>query len=297
MLNSDVFDAFWATTLELGRLPEADEFEQTGELFSYVGSMRKALLALPFSGKVDVFNADAKQRSDDLLVYMALNVFGRRKSFSELPKCVRRDIKGFFGNQKAGIEAAKVALLAAGDRKCTFAATSAAATCGIGVLDPEDGDYTFHVSLLDRHPSELRIILGCCEQLEIRPLDTDLVKIHGSGDRVSYLIFEGSMQRALPTLARRIVVDLRTLRVWESIVEAKSSRRVLLGKSSFMEPHTPGHDQQKLFDDNLRKRGLLRRPGLGPALKIISRRLADAGVGRMVSTNPVINPRETPSRP
>jgi DNA phosphorothioation-associated putative methyltransferase len=297
MLNSDVFDAFWETTLELGRLPEPDEFEQTGELFSYVGSMGKAFLALPFPGKVDLINAAAKQRSDDLLVYMALNVFGRRKSFSELPTRVRRDVKGFFGNQKAGIEAAKAALLAAGDRKCTSAATSAAASCGVGVLDPEDGDYTFHVSLLDRHPSELRIILGCCEQLEMRPLDTDLVKIHGTGDRVSYFIFEDFMQRALPTLARRIVVDLRTLRVWESVVEAKTSRRVLLGKSSFMEPHTPDHDQQKLFDDNLRKRGLLRQPGLGPDLKTIWRRLADAGLGQEVLTSTVSSRPETPSRP
>lgn len=276
--HQDLLDAFWAAALDLGRLPEADEFERGEELRASLGSLRRAFAALPHPEKQAQLARAAERRSDDMLVYLALNLFDRRTSLRSLPLSVQRDIRSFFGSHKAALERAQAALLAAGDQGLTATAMAAGAARGDGILDAADGDYTFHVALLQRQPAPLRILLGCAERLEALPVDADLVKVHGSGDRVSYLAFEGFEERALPTLAHRTVVDLRRRRVSRVPVDTADGRRVLLGKASLMPVGMSGRDRQERFDDGLRVRGVFTQPGLGPGLRVLTRRLVEAGM-------------------
>lgn len=276
--HQDLLDAFWAAALELGRLPEADEFDRGEELCTALGSPRRAFAALPHPEKQAQLARAAERRSDDMLVYLALNLFDRRTSLRSLPLSVQRDIRALFGSHKVALERAQAALIAAGDAGLTAAATAAGTAKGDGVLDAGDGDYTFHVALLDRQPAPLRILLGCAERLEPLPTDADLVKVHGSGDRVSYLAFEGFQERALPTLSRRTIVDLRRRRVSEVAVDTADGRRVLFGKASLMPVGMNGRDRQERFDDGLRVRGVFTQPGLGPGLRVLTRRLVEAGM-------------------
>ncbi len=276
--HHDLLDAFWAAALELGRLPEADEFDRGEELRTALGAPRRAFAALPHLEKQAQLLRAAERRSDDMLVYLALNLFDRRTSLRSLPLSVQRDIRAFFGSHRVALERAQAALLAAGDQDLTAAAIAAGTERGDGVLDAGDGDYTFHVALLDRQPAPLRILLGCAERLEPLPADADLVKVHGSGDRVSYLAFETFQERALPMLSRRTVVDLRRRRVSEVPVDTADGRRVLLGKASLMPVGMTGRDRQERFDDGLRVRGVFTQPGLGPGLRVLTRRLVEAGV-------------------
>jgi len=276
--HQDLLDAFWSATLDLGRLPEADEFGRWDELSAALGSPRRALAALPHPGKQLELAEAAERRSEDMLVYLALNLFDRRASLRSLPPAVQRDIRAFFGSHKAALERAQAALLAAGDQALTVAASASGAARGDGILDEDDGDYTFHVALSEAQPVPLRILIGCAERLEPLPADADLVKVHGSGDRVSYLAFDGFQDRALPTLARRTVVDLRRRRVSEVPVDTADGRRVLLGKASVMPAGMAGRDRQERFDNGLRARGVFARPGLGPGLRLLTRRLVEAGI-------------------
>ncbi|HJU16365.1 MAG TPA: DNA phosphorothioation-associated putative methyltransferase [Stellaceae bacterium] len=274
----DLLDAFWDATLELGRLPEPDEFGRYEELHAAVGSPKRAFAALPFADKKADLTRAAERRSGDMVVYLALNLFEQRASFGSLPAAVQRDVKGFFGSHKAALDRARSALMAVGDGKLTAAAAASGAEERLGILDAEDGDYTFHASLLDRQPVPIRILLGCAERLEPLPATTDLVKVHGSGGRVSYLGFDDFAARSLPVLARRTVVDLRRRRVSEVPVDTPDGRRVLLGKASLMPPDMPGRGAQERFDNRLRRCGILVQPGLGPGLRVLMRRLADAGL-------------------
>lgn len=276
--QQDLLDAFWAAALELGRLPEVDEFERGEELHTRLGSPRRAFAALPHPEKQAQLARAAERRSNDMLVYLALNLFDRRTSLRSLPLSVQRDIRAFFGSHKAALERAQAALLAAGDQGLIAAATAAGAAKGDGVLDASDGDYTFHVALLERQPAPLRILLGCAERLEPLSADADLVKVHGPGDRVSYLTFDGFHERALPTLARRTLVDLRRRRVLEIPADTADGRRVLLGKASLMPAGMGGRDRQERFDDGLRDRGVFAQPGLGPRLRVLTNRLVEAGI-------------------
>ena len=124
----------------------------------------------------------------------------------------------------------------------------------------------------------MRVILGCAERLEPLPPDADLVKVHGSGDHVSYLRFDGFSDRALPVLAQRTVIDLRRCRVAEVAAGTPDGRRVLLGRASFMPPGMAGRERQKRFDEDLRRRGVLNQEGLGPGLRAFAALLTAAGV-------------------
>ena len=276
--HRDLLDSFWATVLDLGRFPQGNEFTRADELASAVGSLRKAFAALPFPNKDSDLARAAARRADDLLVYLALNIFERRGSFQRMPAIVQRDIKGLFGSYKAAIERARGELFAAGNRERTATVAAEAAERGAGVLEPRDGDYSFHASLLAQQPTPVRIILGCAERLEAIPPDIDLVKVHGSGDRVSYLRFEGFAERALPVLTQRMVINLRTQRVAEALIDTPDGRRVLLGKARFMPADMPGRAAQERFDDHLRQTGVLTQDGLGPGLRVFARRLTAAGV-------------------
>jgi DNA phosphorothioation-associated putative methyltransferase len=276
--HQDLLDDFWATALELGRLPEAAEFRRGGELASKLGSPRRAFAALPFAECDEELRRAAARRTDDLLVYLAMNVFERRGSFQSLPAGVQRDIRGFFGSYKGAMDRARAALFEAGDRERTAASTAAATAQGLGVLDPEDGDYTFHVSTLGEQPAALRVILGCAERLEPIASELDLLKIHGSGDKVSYLWFDGFATRALPVLARRMVVDLRRQRIAEVSVDTSDGRRVLLGRARFMPAGAAGRERQERFDEDLRRREILRQEGLGPGLRTFAKNLIAAGI-------------------
>lgn len=276
--HQELLDSFWTTVLELGRFPQANEFARADELASTVGSTRKAFASLPFPGKEEDLARAAARRIDDLLVYLALNIFERRGSFQRMPAVIQRDIKGLFGSYKTAIERARGELFAAGNRERTATIAVEAAARGSGVLAAHDGDYSFHASMLAQQPPPLRIILGCAERLEPLPPNVDLVKVHGSGDRVSYLRFDRFGERSLPVLTQRTVINLRTQRVAEVPVDTPDGPRVLLGKASFMPADMPGRAAQERFDEHLRQTGVLTQDGVGPGLRAFARRLNAAGM-------------------
>jgi DNA phosphorothioation-associated putative methyltransferase len=276
--HQPLLDRFWATVLELGRLPFADELDHADELLIAAGSVRRAFAALPFTDKERDIARVAAIRKDDLLVYLALNIFDRRASFGSIPTAVQRDVKAFFGSYKSALDHGHTALFEAGNVEHTRAAAVAANDANLGVLDADDSDYMFHASSLARQPAALRIILGCAERIEPQPADIDLIKIHGSGQRVSYLAFDNFSERALPLLARRTIVDLARQRMNTVLPRPADGPRVLLGKSGFMPEDAPGRERQASFDAVLQKRGIFTTAGLGPGYRHLSRRLAEAGL-------------------
>ncbi len=175
--HQPLLDGFWASVLELGRLPFVDELDQGGELLAAAGSVRRAFTALPFADKERDVARVAAIRKDDLLVYLALNIFDRRASFSSIPTAVQRDVKAFFGSYKSALDHGHAALFEAGNAERTRAAAVAANDAHLGVLEADDSDYMFHASSIARQPATIRIILGCAERIEPQPADLDLIKI------------------------------------------------------------------------------------------------------------------------
>jgi DNA phosphorothioation-associated putative methyltransferase len=289
--HQPLLDRFWATILELGRLPFTDELDQGGELLAAAGSVRRAFNALPFPDKERDVARVAAIRKDDLLVYLALNIFDRRASFGSIPSAVQRDVKAFFGSYKSALDHGQAALFEAGNAERTRAAVAAANDAHLGVLEADDSDYMFHASSIARQPATIRIILGCAERIEPQPADLDLIKIHGSGQRVSYLSFDNFSERALPLLVRRTIVDLARQRTATVLPRPADGPRVLLGKSHFMPNDAPGRERQASFDAILQKREIFTAPGLGPGYRHLARQLAEAGLVPARSKSQPAEPR------
>jgi len=276
--HQELLESFWCAALELGRLPEHEEFRRSAEIASAFRSRRRAFEALPFPGKDAELAKVAARRTDDLLVYLALNFFEYRRSALTLPPSVQRDMISFLGSRRVATDRARGALFDSGSPNHIASASTRAASEGLGVLASKDGDYTFHASLLQQQPAALRILLGCAERIEPVPTGVDLLKVHGSGACVSYLQFDDFDGRQLPMLTRRLIVDLRRRRCDEIPIEAVPERRVLLGKARLMLPDAPGRDRQERFDAALQRRGVFVQVGLGPSARVLAQRLVDAGI-------------------
>jgi DNA phosphorothioation-associated putative methyltransferase len=275
--NRNLLDTWWATCLDLGRVPEPDEFEKHASLVEAFHSVKRAFAALPYPDRDTRLTETAERRRDDVTVYLALNLFERRRSMTTLPIPVQRDIKAFLGSHKAAMDHARKALFAVGSSERIVESIEQSAKDGLGVK-ATDGDYTFHVDNLTRQPPPIRIMIGCAERLEQMPTDVDLIKIHPAEGRVSFLMFDDFAGKPLPRLTKRLSVDLRKLRVHETASEPPEDCRLLFGKSHFVRSDFPRYDTQARFDNRIKAAGGYVAEGLGASHAILMSRLIAAGI-------------------
>lgn len=274
--NRELLESFWDELLRLGRMPEPDEFDYAA-LSNVGGSPKRALAALPFPDKEEQIIRARERRAGDLIVYLALNLFDQRKSFSTLPYGTQRDVRAFFGSHARALDEARRTLFATGSKDNLLGAIRTAVDQNLGI-QADDGDYTFFRGKLDEQPALIRLIIGCAERLEPLTDEAELLKVHPDNYQVSYMAFVNFTQRPLPTLSRRTKIDLRRQKVWEQTYSDASEQRVLFGKSRFVPVDHPRYDTQARLDDRLRAAGIYTIPGVGTSYRLVAQRLADAGI-------------------
>ena len=144
-LNKALFDAFWQTMLDLGRVPEAGEFDQLREVRAAASGLNKAVMLVTAHNGREVWQMARTARSEDVLVYLAMANFRKRFLRREIPSRIKYDIRSFFGDLSAGLEQGRQLLFAAGDPDEVELAIDGL-TCG--VFDREQLHFTFHRSVL-----------------------------------------------------------------------------------------------------------------------------------------------------
>jgi len=211
--HKEQIDAYWLRALELGRPAAPEECPEAQSLIRLVGSWRRVHEWVGRFFNPEEFEAAAIGRQEDLLVYFALGHFGRRRTYSELPDRLQRDVQFFFGSITKARNAGKRALFATGD---SARLEEAAAFChdelGIGVLN-DDHDLTLHQSVLGECLPLIRIYVGCALQLFGDAGSVDLIKVHLQSGKVTFLVYDDFEGAATPRLIERIKVDLPRLRV------------------------------------------------------------------------------------
>ena len=83
-----------------GRLPFDDELTAASSIVEVFGSIRKAFRVVLTVTDKERWEQIRRQRSGDLLVYLALSQFEGRTPFGRLPLAMQRDVKAFFGSHK-----------------------------------------------------------------------------------------------------------------------------------------------------------------------------------------------------
>ncbi len=206
--NLELFNDFWETSLELGRIPANNEFEFSEQIRRITGSHIKAHQALLEHYGADLFKEAQTKRKEDLLLYFALGQFGRRKPQNKMPDGLRRDIKAFFNSYNEAIEEAREVLFSVGSSKVIHnACTTAYEIIKCGSSD-DNHSFTFHISYLNDLPLELRIYIGCATQLYGEIDKFDLVKAHIRSGKVSLMRYD-NWEKETPMLLERIKIKMR----------------------------------------------------------------------------------------
>jgi len=229
-------------------LPEAEEFSRTRELREKVGSPKQALRLFIQKGGDGEMKHAAEDRRRDLLVYVALANLRKRVPFGHLSMSLRADIRAFFGNYTRALEKGIELLYAAGD---TGEIELACQELTVGWQD-EQALY-IHRSLLDELPPVLRAYMGCATALFGDASQADVIKLHKTSGKATFLVYDDFEGKPLPELRQRIKVNLRTQ--WVQVFEHSAERQLLYFKERFVSTKHPGRADMDAFSAKLRKLG------------------------------------------
>ena len=280
-LHKNLFDRFWQSLLELGRCPEAGEFDGLTEVKKAAGGIKRAVDLVISNHGEERWHLARKARGEDVLVYLAMTKFRKRFLRREIPLRIKNDIRSFFGDLPTARSQADALLFAAGDPGEIDLACEEVA---FGWQD--EGSLMIHRSLLGELPPILRIYVHCAAYRYGDPSQADVIKIHKHSGKVTFQHYDDFEGRALPELQMRIKVNLRNLFV-EVFDHSKGPRiQLLYFKERFIGRTHPGRPAIEKFSAKLRKLGLNEvTMGLGPDKESFGKLLTAAGLNE--NLNPI----------
>ena len=251
--HGELLDAFWARSLELGRLPKTGEFSREAELRQAAGAPATVLRLLATHLGGDALDEAARRRREDLLVYLALATFRKRIPQKHLSPQFHTDLATFFGSYARARAAGLELLMSIGAEGSLW---DAAVALPFGWRDPVERHLVIHSSLLDQLPPALRVFVECGAILYGDPQQADLIKLHLGSRKVTFLVYEDFFRKPFPELRTRIKVDLPSLHVTVFEYGFALPAQLLFYKERFVAADHP----------------------LRPRMEQISRRLSKVGV-------------------
>ncbi|MBF0333379.1 MAG: DNA phosphorothioation-associated putative methyltransferase [Alphaproteobacteria bacterium] len=244
----EAFAALCRQWQELGREPFADEIPHTAALEKAFGSTARALRTVRPRLDQSYIDAVRAQRTEDILVCLALQRFGRRIPYRHLDSGLQRDVKAFLHSYGNATEEAARLLARAAEPGVIEAACTGAAARGLGWLI-EGRSLQLHSSLVPRLPPALRIYIGCAAVLYGDVALADLVKIHIASGKVTIMRCD-DFSNPLPRITERVKINLRAqdVRYFAYGPSTGFAPPILYLKSRFMHEEMPDYPEQAEFD-------------------------------------------------
>jgi DNA phosphorothioation-associated putative methyltransferase len=210
--NTDLFDRFWEACLLLGRCPDAGEIENVENLLAISGTTKKAFrMAKSYYDPNELYVA-RQMRIEDLLVYFAVGLFGKRKAYKHQPEQTKRDIKEFFDtNKSAQAQATDLLFQIADIEKIEQECVNANEYLPASVLDTErekPHSLTFHKKYMDLLSPLLRVYVCSALQLYGELDDIQLIKIHINSGKLTLLGYEDFETAEQPRLKERVKIKM-----------------------------------------------------------------------------------------
>lgn len=206
--NQHLLVPFMAALTKLGRLPGPQELPEHSGLVERFGSLKRAFLVVRRVTGNSAWAEIADRRREDVLVYLALARFGRRQPLSKLPMATQLDIKAFFGTYRRGCEAANTLLFSVGQ---PVVIDQACQRSPVGCL-VENALVVNRNSLVDLEPV-LRVYEGCARAILGEVEEANVIKLHRTSGKVTYLACKDLDCDPDPTLTLRIKVTLTALSI------------------------------------------------------------------------------------
>ncbi|MCG9544146.1 DNA phosphorothioation-associated putative methyltransferase [Vibrio sp. Isolate33] len=251
--HQDLFDSFWNTCLELGRIPANDEFEQSDKIRELVGSHKKVFNLLQEMFDTQEFEQAEKSRKEDLLLYFAMGLFEKRKPYTQQPEPLKRDIKALLDHYKTAINLAAELLFAIADtdliqQQCEKAHTQLPAS-----LLNEEHSLILHRDYIDDLPLLLRVYVGAGLQM-YGELDEeiDLIKIHITSGKLTLTAYD-DFEKSVPFLVERIKIKMAEQDIDFFDYVNEDRRPPLLNKHLYIPTEHENYKKQQSFDKRLAK--------------------------------------------
>lgn len=272
--NREILEELWLVCLALGRPPERDEIsaELVVRIDEHLGSLSRALKVAQSRFDAHTVERARSARRADLVVFLALQQFQKRKPYRHLEAGIQRDIRYFFGDYTAAQSLARQALFGLANLEAIDDACREAASKGYGYLE-ESQSLQLHTSLLGRLPAILRIYVECASVLCGDLADFDLVKIHIRSGKVTLLKFEDFEDVPLPRLVQRVKVKLRDQDLDLFSYGDDYPPTLLYYKSRYINEEFPRYSEQVRFEQELDGLALHDLSGYGPSESDFRRQL------------------------
>ena len=219
---------------ERGRIPHEDEVDGAARIVEVFGSLHSAFRVVLTATDKEHWERVKRERRQDLMVYLALAQFDERARFGRLPQSLQRDVRTFFGSYKRACESADELLYSLGRPGVV---DSACEHSTVGKRTPRA--LYVHESAVSALSPVLRLFKGCASGMMGRVEGTNIIKLHRSEPKVSYLAYPEFDTRAHPALAWAMTVHLQTFRVKVRDYSLRHNRPILHRKELFVLPDHP----------------------------------------------------------
>ena len=252
--HQDLFNNFWKTCLDLGRLPATEEFTQGEQIKALTGSFKRTFTLLEDLDDTSEFEKAQHKRKEDLLAYFAMSLFEKRKPYTQQPENLKRDIKVLFGEYKTVINLAQSLLYSISDidlieQQCIKAHANLPAS----VIN-KGHSFILHKQFLTELPLLLRIYVDSAIQMvgEIDD-DIDLIKIHMTSGKVTLTGYDDFNNQTVPFLVERIKIKMAEQDIDFFDYVNENRRPPLLNKSAYIDGSFSNYKKQLSFDKRLAK--------------------------------------------
>ena len=254
--NKEILDVLVGFLTARGRVPDDMELpEITPALRDTFGSVKRAVAVVTRTLGDVQWRDVQRERTQDVLVYLALTRFDGRPKFNELPRDLQLDVRAFFTSYQAAGALADALLFSVGNVKALDSIFRAAP---IGKLMP--AALYVHTSALDELPTELRIYEGCARGYIGSIEGANIIKLHRDEPRVSYLAYPAFDRDPHPALVRSIVVPLQTFRIDIRDFANSANPPVLHRKEEFVPTYYPDREKFRRLTEQEERFGLYSEP-------------------------------------
>lgn len=248
-----LFDHFWNTCLELGRIPANDEFTASEQVRSLTGSHKKTFTLLGNMFDTQAFKQAERRRKEDLLLYFSMGLFEKRKPYTQQPENLKRDIKALFGDYNTALNLSTELLFAIADKPLIQAQCEKAHQQLPASVLNADHSLIFHKSYLDELPLLLRVYVGAGLQMygELNE-EIDLIKIHIRSGKLTLTRYD-NFDNSVPYLLERIKIKMAEQDIDFFDYVDEKNRPPLLNKHLYLPNEHEDYKKQLSFDKRLAK--------------------------------------------
>ncbi len=273
--HQTLLDSLWQQWLETGREPDKSEVKNMPQVLKVFGSLPKILCFLRNQKDNVILETARKLRQDDLLVYFALSMFEKRKSYRHLEPSLQLDIKAFFTDYGTAQQAAAELLFQIAQPELIDAACRNAASKGLGWYI-ENESLQLHTGLVEQLPTILRIYIGCGTALYGDITSADLVKIHIRSGKLTLMQLDDFFGKPIPKMMLRVKISFHKQELHFFEYGNEFEPPYLYLKSRFINEEMESYSEQVAFDNQLETLNLFDFSNYGPHPEEFEKRLYQA---------------------